>query len=128
MSRIVYLSNLSKQMRQWLGSAVSRLGAGMPFALQHAVVFGFVLSLVVLRSVYKMVGTRPRKWNRGQLLLTDGEQAKRPGVQGSEKSAIEPLDGFDWKSAEPRKFRPFKPVYRINMSERSPACAPGGRG
>lgn len=28
---------------------------------------------------------------------------------------MEPLYDFDWKTAEPQRFRPFKPAYNITM-------------
>ena len=31
--------------------------------------------------------------------------------------AIEPLHGFDWQNVEPRKLRPFKPIYHITMGK-----------
>ncbi|RDA86300.1 hypothetical protein CP532_5674 [Ophiocordyceps camponoti-leonardi (nom. inval.)] len=35
------------------------------------------------------------------------------------KPAIIPLKVFDWKAEEPRKFRPFKPIYHIGMGLRA---------
>ncbi|RDA91119.1 hypothetical protein CP533_6689 [Ophiocordyceps camponoti-saundersi (nom. inval.)] len=35
------------------------------------------------------------------------------------KPAIVPLEAFDWTAEEPRKFRPFKPIYHIGMGLRA---------
>ena len=37
--------------------------------------------------------------------------------------AIEPLHGFDWRNAEPRKLRPFKPIYHITMGKCAGTCS-----
>ncbi|RFU80526.1 hypothetical protein TARUN_1645 [Trichoderma arundinaceum] len=44
-----------------------------------------------------------------------------PDSQRSEKSPkgavkIEPLHGLDWKTVEPSKYRPFKPIFHITMA------------
>ncbi|PHH72613.1 hypothetical protein CDD80_4411 [Ophiocordyceps camponoti-rufipedis] len=39
--------------------------------------------------------------------------------RGSWKPDIVPLEGWDWTAEEPRKFRPYKPVYHMGMGLRA---------
>ncbi|KJZ80086.1 hypothetical protein HIM_00800 [Hirsutella minnesotensis 3608] len=37
----------------------------------------------------------------------------------SQTPVVQPLEGFDWRSEEPRRFRPFKPIFHMSMALQS---------
>ncbi|PHH88556.1 hypothetical protein CDD83_7374 [Cordyceps sp. RAO-2017] len=81
--------------------------------MPSAVTASVVLLLLLLGAV-----RLSRARNRPQAPTLRG---RADGLGNPEKPAIEPLDSFDWKSEEPRRFRPFKPVYNISMALQSDA-------
>lgn len=67
------------------------------------------LPVAVLVSVY-LVTILAKRWMRIR------KQQSQPVAIVSEKTvAIEPLEGFDWRTAKRRQIRAFKPTYHITM-------------
>lgn len=77
-----------------------------------------LLTIVVAALVAAVIYRRFGKTNDGplRLYLLKLTAAKR---RDSWKPDIVPLKGWDWTAEEPRKFRPYKPVYHIGMGRRT---------
>jgi hypothetical protein len=105
-----------------LGSLEKRYS--WPSVAVAAVVMGLVSWITV-----SLVSIQPVPGSRGliqhQLRLAKRVQRhRRPpppppdtSAEPSKPRPIEPLDDFQWQDVEPRKLRPWKPVYHITMGE-----------
>lgn len=70
----------------------------------HSLTLPLVIILAILAVVIRLF------YSLRSLLEGNGKQQPV-----SEKSPIEPLHNFDWKNAQRRQLRPFKPTYHITM-------------
>ncbi|KAF0317900.1 hypothetical protein GQ607_014817 [Colletotrichum asianum] len=78
-----------------------------------------VAALVLSIAAYAWITSTIRKWRLSNDLKSGIRQVENHAHNVTAKAPLERLEYFDWKSASPRKFRPFKPIYHITMALQS---------
>ncbi|CAM1512000.1 Fc.00g095130.m01.CDS01 [Cosmosporella sp. VM-42] len=73
------------------------------------------LGIIILTTIWA-INTKAKAWTNSRKRRA---QPKEVAPFPEKPPTIEPLEGFDWKTAERRKLRPFKPIYHITMAIRA---------
>ncbi|KAF4828470.1 hypothetical protein CGCTS75_v007558 [Colletotrichum tropicale] len=76
-------------------------------------------ALVLFIGFFAWITSTIRKWRLSNELKSGLRQSENHAHTVTTKAPLERLEDFDWKSASPRKFRPFKPIYHITMALQS---------